>query len=57
MKELLKCVVYMLKRTGPRTDPWSTPQEERGEVELEAMIQKERDDKIIRIETKQEQYL
>ena len=57
MKELLKCVVYMLKRTGPRTDPWGTPQEERGEVELEAMIQKERDDKIIRIETKQEQYL
>ena len=44
---MLRGVVYMLRRIGPRTEPWGTPQQrgKEGEVKQEARTEKERDDK------------
>ena len=42
---VLRGVVYMLKRIGPRREPWGTPYERRqgGDAKPEARTEKERD--------------
>ena len=43
---MLRGVVYMLKMIGPRTEPWSRPQEkDMGDIKSEARTEKERDNK------------
>ena len=46
---VLNGVGYMLKRIGPRTVPWGTPQERGlgGDVKPEARTEKERDKKVL----------
>ena len=42
---MLRGIIYMLKRIGPRTEPWGTPQERewRDDATPEARTEKERD--------------
>ena len=46
---VLRGVVYMTKSSGPRTEPWGTPQEEvcQEDWSVSHFTQKQRDDSIV----------
>ena len=42
-RRVLRGVVYMMKRSGPRTDPWGTPQVRGVDVDLWPLDRTEKD--------------
>jgi hypothetical protein len=45
-RTVLSGVVYMMKRSGPRTDPWGTPQDKGIDVDLWPLDKTEKDREV-----------